>query len=124
MLTPLRRRRSGAAAAAANATSPAAALPDPAVLIAALPDPVIALDRAGLVRFVNPAAEQFLGASAAALRGHPLADTIAPHTPLFALVDAVWRGGGSIAEYDVLLEGPRIPARPVTIQGALAGEAG
>lgn len=95
---------------------------DPAVLLAALPDPVIAVDRGGAIRFVNPAAEQFLGLSAAALHGTALTDFIVPHSPLFGLVEAVWRGGGSIAEYDVLLEGPRLPARPVTIQGALAGD--
>ncbi|HYM71981.1 MAG TPA: ATP-binding protein [Stellaceae bacterium] len=96
--------------------------PDPTLLLAALPDPVIALDRDGAVRFVNPAAEQFLGVSAAALHGVSLADFIVPDSPLFGLVEAVWRNGGSIAEYDVLLEGPRLPPRPVTIQGALAGE--
>jgi two-component system nitrogen regulation sensor histidine kinase GlnL len=95
---------------------------DPGVLLAALPDPVIVLDRGGIVRFVNPAAEQFLGVSAAALRGGSLADFVVAQSPLFALVEAVWRDGGSIAEYDVLLEGPRLPARPVTIAGALAGE--
>ena len=95
---------------------------DPALVLSALPDPVIALDRSGAVRFVNPAAEQFLGVSAAALRGVPLSDFVVANSPLFGLVEAVWRDGGSIAEYDVLLEGPRLPARPVTIQGALAGE--
>ncbi len=95
---------------------------DPALVLSALPDPVIALDRSGAVRFVNPAAEQFLGVSAAALRGLPLSDFLAANSPLFGLVEAVWRNGGSIAEYDVLIEGPRLPARPVTIQGALAGE--
>jgi len=95
---------------------------DPALLLAALPDPIIALDRGGAVRFVNPAAEQFLGLSAPALKGSHLAEFFAPHSPLFVLVEAVWRDGGSIAEYDVLLEGPRLTARPVTIQGALAGE--
>ena len=95
---------------------------DPAIVLSALPDPVIALDRGGAVRFVNPAAEQFLGVSAAALRGVPLSDFVVANSPLFGLVEAVWRDGGSIAEYDVLLEGPRLPARPVTIQGALAGE--
>jgi two-component system nitrogen regulation sensor histidine kinase GlnL len=95
---------------------------DASLVLSALPDPVIGLDRAGAVRFVNPAAEQFLGVSAAALRGVQLSDFIAAHSPLFGLVEAVWRDGGSIAEYDVLLEGPRLPARPVTIQGALAGD--
>jgi len=104
------------------AMDPSAGIPDPAALLAALPDPVIALDRDGIVRWVNPAAEQFLGTGAAALCGHPLTDFLLPQSPLFVLVDAVWRSGGSIAEYDVLLEGPRLPARTVTIQGALTGE--
>ena len=116
MIGSLRRRRSAA--------SRAAAAPDPAALLAALPNPVVALDRGGRLRFVNPAAEQLFGVSAAALVGHALADFIAPDSPLFALADAVWRSGGSIAEYDLPLEGPRFAARPVTIEGALAGEGG
>jgi two-component system nitrogen regulation sensor histidine kinase GlnL len=115
MLTSLRRGRS------ATAARPAA-IPDAAALLAALPNPLIALDRDGMVRFVNPATEQFFGVSVAALTGHPLGEFIAPQSPLFALVDAVWRGGGSIAEYDLLLEGPRLAARSVTIEGAPAGE--
>ena len=78
---------------------------DPALLLAALPNPIIALDRSGAVRFVNPAAEQFLGVGAPALQGAPLTEFVVPHSPLFGLVEAVWRNGGSIAEYDVLLEG-------------------
>jgi len=115
MLSSVRRGRSAAAARAA-------AFPDAAALLAALPNPVITLDREGMVRFANPAAEQFFGVSAAALIGHPLSHVIAPQSPLFALGDAVWRSGGSIAEYDLLLEGPRFAARSVTIEGALAGE--
>jgi two-component system nitrogen regulation sensor histidine kinase GlnL len=93
-------------------------------LLAALPSPVIALDRGGAIIFVNPAAEQFFGVSAAQLIGNPLAEFIAPHSPLFTLADAVWRTGGSIAEYDLVLEGPRFSARSVTIEGAPAGEGG
>jgi two-component system nitrogen regulation sensor histidine kinase GlnL len=114
MLSSLRRGRSAAASPAVG--------PDAAALLAALPNPVIALDRGGAVRFVNPAAEQFFGVSAAALIGHPLAHVIVPHSPLFILADAAWRSGGSIAEYDVPLEGPRFAARSVTIEGAPAGE--
>ena len=31
--------------------------------------------------------------------------SVAPHSPLLSLVDAVWRVGSTIAEYDMLLEG-------------------
>lgn len=107
-----------------RAAQRAVAMPDAAALLAALPSAVIALDRSGTLRFVNPAAEQLLGVSSAALIGRPLGEFVAPDSPLFALAESVWRSGGSIAEYDVLLEGPRFSAGSVTIQGAPAGEAG
>jgi two-component system, NtrC family, nitrogen regulation sensor histidine kinase GlnL len=120
MLSSLRR---GRPAAVLPAAPPGASL-DAGALLAALPNPVLVLDHGGVVRFANPAAEQFFSVSAVALLGHPLSDFILSHSPLFALTETVWRGGGSIAEYDVLVEGPRLPPRPVTIQGAPAGEGG
>jgi two-component system nitrogen regulation sensor histidine kinase GlnL len=80
------------------------------------------VDRAGAIRFVNPAAEQFFGSSAAALCGSALADLVAPHSPLLSLVDSVRRLGNTISEYDILVEGPRFGSRSVTMQGALTGE--
>jgi two-component system, NtrC family, nitrogen regulation sensor histidine kinase GlnL len=115
MIRPLRRR--GGTAALAAARRPAAA-----AVLAALPDPVIVVDRGGQIRSVNPAAEQFLGTSAAPLDGSPLADLVAPHSPLLALVASVWREGNTISEYDVLLEGARFGSRMVTMQAALTGE--
>jgi nitrogen-specific signal transduction histidine kinase len=85
----LRHRRS-----AAPPAQRAVELPDTASLLAALPSAVIALDRGGALRFVNPAAEQLFGVSSAAMIGNQLADFVAPHSPLFSLADAVWRSGG------------------------------
>ena len=93
-----------------------------AIILAALPDPVIVIDRSEHIRFVNPAAEQFLGSGAAALCGSALADFVAPQSPLLSLVASVWRVGNTISEYDMLLEGPRFGSRSVTIQAALTGE--
>jgi two-component system nitrogen regulation sensor histidine kinase GlnL len=114
MLSSLRRQR--------PASASALRLPDAAALLSALPEPVIALDRDNIVRFVNPAAEQFFGTSAAGLSGHPFTEMVAAQSPVFVLLDAVRRSGGSIAEYDVPIEGPRLAPRSVTIQGAPAGE--
>jgi two-component system nitrogen regulation sensor histidine kinase GlnL len=97
--------------------------PDAAAVLAALPDPVIVIDRAGRIRLANAAAEEFFGSSAAALRGSALADLVAPHSPLLALVKSVWRDGNSIAEHDLLLGGARFGSRTVTVKGVLAGEA-
>ncbi len=117
MLTSLKRTR-----ATARARPPAP--PDAALLLAALPSPVLALDRQGTVRFVNPTAEQFFGAGAIALVGRKLAKLLLPHSPVLALADTVWRTGGSIVEYDVPIERPRVPPCSATVQGALAGEGG
>jgi two-component system nitrogen regulation sensor histidine kinase GlnL len=95
---------------------------DAAAILGALPDPVIVIDRSERIRFVNPAAEQFLGTGAAALSGSLLTDFVAPHSSLTSLIASVWRVGNTISEYDMLLEGPRFGSRSVTIQGALAGD--
>src|SRR5271157_1221048 len=112
-----RRRRGAPALPSIVDTQPGAA-----AILAALRDPVIVIDRDERIRFVNPSAEQFLGSSAAALCGSTLADLVAPHSPVLSLVDSVWRIGNTIAEYDMLLDGPRIGSRSVTIQGALTGD--
>jgi len=116
------RRRGGAAKPGTTTLSVADRALDAAGILGALPDPVIVIDRRERIVFVNPAAEQFLGSGAPALRGSALADFVAPHSPLLALVDSVWRVGNTISEYDMLLEGPRLGSRSVTIQGALTGE--
>jgi len=97
--------------------------PDATAVLAALADPVMVIDRSGGIRLVNPAAEQFFGAGAAALRSTTLAELVAPHSPLLSLVKTVWRVGNTMSEHDIPLEGPRFGGRTVTIQAALAGEA-
>jgi two-component system nitrogen regulation sensor histidine kinase GlnL len=116
---PLPRR--GARRSGARPRSDPAVQPEAGIL-AALPDPVLAIDRSGDIQYVNPAAEHFLGASAAALCGSNLADFLAPHSPLLSLAEAVWRVGNTISEYDMLLEGPRFGSRSVTIKAALTGD--
>jgi len=121
MAPPRDRRR----AQAPTVTPPptAAEEVDAAAILGALPDPVIVIDRGERIRFVNPAAEQFLGTGAATLSGGLLTDFVAQHGSLAALIASVWRVGNTISEYDMLLEGPRFGSRSVTIQGALTGEA-
>ena len=116
------RRRGSAPAQSATPRSVSDKGLDAAAILEALPDPIIVIDRTERIRFVNPAAEQFLGSGAAALSGSPLADFVAPQSSLASLIDSVWRVGNTISEYDMLLEGPRCGSRSVTIQGALAGE--
>jgi two-component system nitrogen regulation sensor histidine kinase GlnL len=116
------RRRGGLPNPGTTTLSGADPALDAAVILGALPDPVIVIDRGGRILFVNPAAEQFLGSGAAALCGSALADFVAPHSPLLALVASIWRVGNTISEHDMLLDGPRLGSRSVTIHGALTSE--
>jgi len=116
------RGRGDALTPLATTHSVAEQLLDAAAILGALPDPVIVIDRSERIRFVNPAAEQFLGTGAAALSGSILTDFVAPHSSLRSLIASVWRVGNTVSEYDMLLEGPRFGSRSVTIQGALAGD--
>jgi two-component system nitrogen regulation sensor histidine kinase GlnL len=115
-------RRGDASSLGATPRSDDGAAPDGSVVLAALAFPVIVIDRSGQIRVVNPAAEQFFGSGAAALFGSSLTDLVAAHSPLLSLVDSVWRVGNTISEHDMVLEGPRLTSRSVTIQGALIGE--
>ena len=118
---PLRRRVRGAALDKLR-RSVIGDEPDAAMILAAIADPVTVIDRSGRIRFVNPAAEQFFGASALALCGSELVDCLALHSPLLSLVETVWKVGNTTSEYDMLLEGPRFGSRSVTVQAALTGE--
>ena len=93
------RRPSGAPSSKTKRRSLDDAQPDAAVILAALADPLIVVDRSGNIRFVNPAAEQFLDAYLAAValdRRDGLVEPLFPlrhdavsgnHERLVALVD-------------------------------------
>ena len=91
---------------------------DAGAILAALPDPVVVVDEENCLAWVNIAAEQFLEASAATLRGCALADLLPHDSPLFSLIETARRSGSSIAEYSVPIETPRLGAHVMTIQVA------
>ena len=102
-----------------------AAPPDSVAVLAALPVPVILLDAGNRIRFINHAAEQFLGVSAAAANQLGLGDFLARDNPLFLLVDQVRQHDARVADHDMSLEGPRLKRMNIAVQGApLAEEPG
>ena len=102
-----------------------AAPPDSVALLAALPVPVVLLDAANRIRFINHAAEQFLGVSAAAATQLRLGEFLAHDNPLFLLVDQVRQHDACVADHDMALEGPRLKRMNIAVQGApLAEEPG
>lgn len=96
---------------------------DPAAILNALPDATLVVDGTGVIRHVNMAAEQLFGAGAAHLCGRPLVELIPADSPIHALVDQVRARGGSVAEYDVMLETPRIGSHLVTLHVSILPEA-
>jgi two-component system nitrogen regulation sensor histidine kinase GlnL len=91
---------------------------DPATILAALPDPVFLIDRGNYILWINSAGENFVGASAATLRGSNLSDFLPGDSPLFSLIMTVRNSGASISEYSVPIETPRLGAHVMTIQVA------
>lgn len=96
--------------------------PDGSALLNALPHPVLAVDGDNRLRMANLAAEQFLAASWVTLAGRPLADFLPAGSPVLGLVDQVRRMGGSVSEYGLSIETPRIRSHIVTVEIAAMAE--
>lgn len=92
-------------------------LPDHAALLSAMPVPVLLLDAQDRFRFVNQAAEQFLGASASHLSQLRLSDLIAADNPVFLLIDQVRHSEVTVADHDLTLEGPRLRKPGIAVLG-------
>ena len=59
-----------------------ATLPVPGVIWASLPVPALLIDAAGLIVDINPAAEDFLNASARSMKGQPVFDRLSIDAPM------------------------------------------
>lgn len=91
---------------------------DSAAILGALPVPVMLLDHENRFRYVNNAAEQFLGISAASLAQICLADIIPADNPIFLLIGQVRTTEATIIDHDLNLESPRLCKRGITVQGS------
>jgi two-component system, NtrC family, nitrogen regulation sensor histidine kinase GlnL len=90
--------------------------PDAFSILAAIPDPLVVVSPAREIDYVNPAAENFFGASAGVLVGQ-LIETIAPRDgPLLDLLKKAQTNGSRVAEHEAELVSPRIGRRNVSFQ--------
>ncbi len=96
--------------------------PDAASLLSALPVPVLLLGPEAEIRFANPAAEQFLGASVTQLANMRLSDIIAADNPLFLLLAQVLDEDVTASDHDLMLEGPRLRRTAVAVQATTLPE--
>jgi two-component system nitrogen regulation sensor histidine kinase GlnL len=92
------------------------------VVLNALAEPVFLLDGGERFGFANQAAEQFFQASAAWLKGRPLAELLPQDSPLFAVIRHAREGGHSVSEAGMTLETPRIGTRFVSVSAAVISE--
>lgn len=89
-----------------------------AAILGAMPVPVVLLDADNRFRYVNHAAEQFLGNSAASLSQMRLTDLVPSDNPLFLLIDQVRRTEATISDHDLTLESTRLHKTGITVQGS------
>ncbi|MDE1147782.1 MAG: ATP-binding protein [Azospirillaceae bacterium] len=91
---------------------------DPTTILSALPEPILVIDRQRRVHFANLQAEEFFDASASLLVGS-LLDTLIPgDSPVFSLIDQARVTGGSVSDYSITLETPRIGLHFLTAKAA------
>jgi two-component system, NtrC family, nitrogen regulation sensor histidine kinase GlnL len=91
--------------------------PDPATLLSAMPLPVVLLDPENRFRFINPAAEQFLGISVFQASQLCLSDLVPADNPIFLLLAQVREGDVIVSDHDMTLESPRLRKHGITVQG-------
>ena len=101
---------------------PLAGLPSSTHLLSALPVPVVLLDAEERFRFANPAAELFLGISAASLRQMQLTDLLPEDSRLPALVRQVRAADAPVSDHDLTLQSPRLYRDGVSARGATLPE--
>jgi two-component system nitrogen regulation sensor histidine kinase GlnL len=87
-------------------------------ILGALPIAVAVLDDNDAFCFVNYAGEEFFGSSSARLLTQPLTDILPLDHPIFLVLERARRDGLTVAEHDMVLEGPRLSRRGTSIQVA------
>jgi two-component system nitrogen regulation sensor histidine kinase GlnL len=91
---------------------------DPAQILDALPLAVAVVDEHDVFCAVNYAAEEFFGASKTMLLDTNLSELLPLDHPIFMMLERARRAGVTIAEHDLMLEGPRMARRGCSIQAA------
>jgi two-component system nitrogen regulation sensor histidine kinase GlnL len=91
-------------------------------ILGALTEAVIVVDSETIVRYANPAAEQFFVTGRMLLIGHHLSEFIPSDSPLFDLIRQVTSSGANVSETGVSIVSPRIGSRFCSIQLGLLGD--
>jgi two-component system nitrogen regulation sensor histidine kinase GlnL len=104
-------------AAGERVTAPAVSI-DPQSVLSALSAVVLVLDAEDRVAFVNAAAEAFFETSQAMFLGSRLRAQFGFDSPIFAVVRQARTSAATVAEDGVMIDGPRVGQRFVTVAAA------
>lgn len=91
---------------------------DPAHILEALPIATVVVDEQDVISEVNYAAEEFFGASKSILQHSNLGELLPVDHPVFLMMERARSAGVTIAEHDLVLEGPRMARRGCAVLAA------
>jgi two-component system, NtrC family, nitrogen regulation sensor histidine kinase GlnL len=87
-------------------------------ILGALPLAVVVLDEHDVFCSVNYTAEEFFGSSKALLLNTNLGEILPTDHPIFLVLERARHNGLTVAEHDMILEGPRLTRRGCSIHAA------
>ncbi|MEZ5829981.1 MAG: ATP-binding protein [Dongiaceae bacterium] len=90
----------------------------PNMLIEALPAAIIVVDRDGLCRVLNAAAEDLLQVGRKTLLGRRLSEVIPDDCPLFSLVEQCRLSRSAVSEAEMSISGPRLHLEHLSVEVA------
>ena len=91
---------------------------DPAVILGGLASAVVVIDSAGIIRYVNGAAEQLFASGTQYLTGQALTDLLPPDCPILGLIAQARAESSVVSEFGVAVDTPRTGHRTLTVQAA------
>jgi two-component system, NtrC family, nitrogen regulation sensor histidine kinase GlnL len=87
-------------------------------ILGALPLAVVVLDEHDVFCSVNYTAEEFFGSSKALLLNTNLGEILPTDHPIFLVLERARHNGLTVAEHDMILEGPRLTRRGCSVHAA------
>ncbi|MBI3507863.1 MAG: PAS domain-containing protein [Proteobacteria bacterium] len=93
-------------------------LPDLGAILSAIPDAVVVLDADAVLRYVNPAAENFFELGASMMLGRRLPEFLPEDNPVFGTIQQARQYGASVSEEEISIDAPRIGSHLVSVRAA------
>jgi two-component system nitrogen regulation sensor histidine kinase GlnL len=90
----------------------------PNMLIEALPAAIVVVDRDGLIRLLNAAAEDLIQVGRKTLLGRRLSDVIPEDCPLFSLIEQSRLSRSAVSDAEMQIDGPRLRLDHVSVEVA------